>query len=400
MKNSFLLSLHQKNMKQLKVDCLAIFLFSLLIQACSSPQLSIEVKNELDFDRSEVLSISAEQLKKIGIEDLNTVEILDANGKAVVTQVTSDSRLLFQANVAGNSEVSYIASVSNGGEKPSTDISTYSRIVPERLDDYAWENDKIAFRTYGPEGQRQAAAGVNGATTSSGMDCWLKRVDYPILNKWYKKSETGGSYHKDDGEGLDDYHVGSSRGCGGIGIFANDTLYTSKNFQKWNTIDEGPLQTNFTLIYDPWEANGLMISEEKKVSLDLGSNLMKVEVTLKSAENVNQATAGIAIHDSLAVTNSDKKSGWFNVWSPHADSKLGTALVLDPSDVASFVDSRTSEKDKSHLYVHAKTEAGKLTYYAGFTWMKSGQFKGQKDWEDYLDKFARSLKSPLSLSIK
>lgn len=387
-------------MIQLKRYCLTILLFSLLIQACTSPEPSISVKNELDFDRSEVLSISAEQLKKLGIEDLKSAEIIDSNGQSIITQVTADSKLLFQAIVAGNSVVSYTARVRPGGEIPKTEISTYSRIVPERLDDYAWENDKVAFRTYGPEGQRQAALGVNGATTSSGIDCWLKRVDYPILDKWYKKYENGGTYHKDDGEGLDNYHVGASRGCGGIGIFANDTLYTSKNFIKWNTIDEGPLQTTFTLTYAPWEANGLMISEEKKISLDLGSNLMKVEVTLKSSENVNQATAGIAIHDSLAVTNSDKKSGWFNVWSPHVDSELGTALVLNPSDIKDFVDLRTSEKDKSHLLVHANTNAGKLTYYAGFTWMKSGQFKGQEDWEAYLDKFSRGLKSPLSVTIK
>lgn len=384
----------------LKRNCIALLLFSLFIKACSSPELSVSVKNELGFDRSEVLSISAEQLKKIGIEDLNTAEVVDSNGKAVITQVTTDSRLLFQANVGGNSEVNYTARVSKGGEKPTSDISTYSRIVPERLDDYAWENDKVAFRTYGPEGQRQATAGVNGATTSSGMDCWLKRVDYPILNKWYKKPETGGSYHKDDGEGLDNYHVGSSRGCGGIGIFANDTLYTSKNFQKWNTIDEGPLQTNFTLTYDPWEANGLMVSEEKKVSLDLGSNMMKVEVTLKSSENIMQASAGIGIHDSLAVSSSNRSNGWFNVWSPHADSELGTALVLNPGDVADFNDFRSSIQDQSHLFVHANTKAGKLTYYAGFTWMKSGQFEGKKEWEDYLDRFSRGLKSPLSVTIK
>jgi hypothetical protein len=386
-------------MIQLKRYNLTILILLALIQACSPPELSISIKNGLDFDRSEVLSITTKQLKKIGIEDLNAVEIIDSNGKPIITQVTAGSKLLFQAIVAGNSEVNYTARVIKGGDKPSTNISTYSRIVPERLDDYAWENDKVAFRTYGPEGQRQAAAGVNGATTSSGMDCWLKRVDYPILNKWYKKQANGGSYHKDDGEGLDNYHVGASRGCGGIGIFANDTLYTSKNFQKWNTIDEGPLQTNFTLTYDPWEANGSMISEEKKISLDLGSNMMKVEVTLKSAESINQATAGIAIHDSLAVTNSDKKTGWFNVWSPHADSELGTALVVNPSDIKDYVDFRTSEKDKSHLFVHANTTAGKLTYYAGFTWMKSGQFKGQKDWESYLDKFAKGLKSPLSMTI-
>ena len=386
-------------MKQFFNKCLPILILVLIIQSCSNPKLSISIKNDLDFDRSEVMSISSIELKKIGIEDLNSVEVRDNTGMAVVTQITADSQLLFQAKVAGNSIANYTAGVRKGSEKPNSDISTYSRIVPERLDDYAWENDKVAFRSYGPEGQRQAEAKVSGATMSSGIDCWLKRVDYPIINKWYKKAETGGSYHKDDGEGLDDYHVGSSRGCGGIGIFANETLYTSENFQKWNTIDEGPLQTNFTITYDPWEANGLMIFEEKKISLDLGSNMMKVELTLKSSENIDQATVGIAIHDSLAVSNTDKDSGWFNIWSPHADSKLGTALVLSHSDIAEFVDFRSSETDKSHLFVHANIKGGNLTYYAGFTWLKSGQFSDQQDWENYLKRFAKSLDSPLSMTF-
>jgi hypothetical protein len=78
------------------------------------------------------------------------------------------------------------------------------------------------------------------------MDCWLKRVDYPIINKWYKKHlEEGGSYHEDTGEGLDDFHVGASRGCGGTGLWDDEEkiLYTSKNFSEWKTLAVGPLRT-------------------------------------------------------------------------------------------------------------------------------------------------------------
>src|SRR5205085_8225450 len=101
-------------------------------------------------------------------------------------------------------------------------FSTYSRFVPERIDDYAWENDRVAFRTYGPVTQRIVEEGKPGGTLSSGLDCWLKRVPYPVIDKWYKKSIEGGSYHKDEGEGYDPYHVGLSRGCGGIGVWKND----------------------------------------------------------------------------------------------------------------------------------------------------------------------------------
>ena len=71
--------------------------------------------------------------------------------------------------------------------------ATFCRFVPERSDDFAWENDKIAFRAYGPA--------LRAGTENSGIDCWLKRVDYPIIDTWYKEASEGKSYHKDHGEG-------------------------------------------------------------------------------------------------------------------------------------------------------------------------------------------------------
>ena len=42
---------------------------------------------------------------------------------------------------------------------------TYARFVPERSDDFAFENDKVAFRIYGPALKN---SGVN-----NGIDCIL-----------------------------------------------------------------------------------------------------------------------------------------------------------------------------------------------------------------------------------
>jgi hypothetical protein len=92
--------------------------------------------------------------------------------------------------------------------------SAFARFVPERKDDFAWENDMIAFRAYGPS--------LRESGENAGVDCWLKRVDYPIINSWYKKHlEQDISYHQDHGEGLDNYHVGSSAGCGGTSLWLN-----------------------------------------------------------------------------------------------------------------------------------------------------------------------------------
>ena len=52
-----------------------------------------------------------------------------------------------------------------------------ARFVPERKDDFAFENDKVAFRIYGPT--------LRDSKENSGVDCWVKRVDYPIIDKWY-----------------------------------------------------------------------------------------------------------------------------------------------------------------------------------------------------------------------
>ena len=116
---------------------------------------------------------------------------------------------------------------------------------------------------------------------SSGIDCWLKKVEYPIIDKWYKGSFEGISYHEDHGEGLDDYHVGTSRGSGGLAIKSGDQYFMSKNFSSFKTIASGPLRTIFLLNYEDWEGPEGPVKEQKTISLDYGSNLTRIAVSLK-----------------------------------------------------------------------------------------------------------------------
>ena len=48
----------------------------------------------------------------------------------------------------------------------------YGTFMPQRKDDFAWENDRIAFRVYGPSLERTGEI-------SSGIDVWCKRVRQP-----------------------------------------------------------------------------------------------------------------------------------------------------------------------------------------------------------------------------
>ena len=63
---------------------------------------------------------------------------------------------------------------------------TFCRFVPERSDDFAWENDRIAFRMYGPALERTGEI-------SSGIDIWAKRTRKPVIERWYYRTD----YHKD-----------------------------------------------------------------------------------------------------------------------------------------------------------------------------------------------------------
>lgn len=329
-------------------------------------------------------------------DSLLLTQTLDNDADGAVDEI------IFQIDIKANAERTFILTGASDGaaQQPKSEIRTYSRFVPERTDDYTWENDRVAFRTYGPVAQQMVEEGKPGGTLTSGMDAWLKRVDYPIIEKWYKGfKEDPGFYHTDRGEGYDPYHVGASRGIGGIGVLVGDTLHVSKNFTAYKTIAEGPIRTIFELTYAPWQADGYTIEEKKRISLDLGSNMTRFENYLEADQPLPNATVGITLHEKKGEVKADPEQGWFRYWEPMDSSYLGTGIVLAPEVVEDYKDHRVETKDQSHLYVVTKPENNKLTYYAGFGWEKSGQFKSKEEWDQYLVDFAKRVASPLKVSF-
>ncbi|MBT8186049.1 MAG: DUF4861 domain-containing protein, partial [Eudoraea sp.] len=306
--------------------------------------------------------------------------------------------LLFQPEISANSEMLFEVALSDKPIAQENPPACYSRFVPERTDDYAWENNRVAFRTYGPTAQKMKEEGIKGGTLSSGIDAWLKRVDYPIIDKWYKKElETDGSYHVDDGEGVDNFHVGISRGVGGIAKKLDTSYYISKNFTSWKTLNTGPIRTSFLLTYADWDAGGNKISEEKMISLDYGSNLARYEVTLKGTDTIS---AGLTLHEKDGKITVNKDKGWVSYWQPHGDSELGTGIVIPQNAMVGHQHYLSNRRDESNLYTHIRTIEGKATYYAGFGWKKSGQFENKVQWDNYLNEFAERLNNPLIVEIR
>jgi hypothetical protein len=365
----------------------------------------VVVKNTLPFDRKEIISIPLSKLSsflKKNSPDQLTVKEGEKSLQIQLLETTGDTspdELLFQISLKANEKKTVRIEITQAKSTVSSETKTFSRLVPERIDDYAWENDIVAFRTYGPKAQQLTEAKEKGGTLSSGMDCWLKRVNYPIIDKWYKKYVDGGTYHKDDGEGYDPYHVGISRGCGGIGVWKNDSLYVSKNFISYKLIADGPLRTIFELTYAPWMVDAVSVKETKRVTIDLGNQLYKVEDKTNVSGAIPNVTVGITLHDKKGQTHSEPSKGYFSHWEPIDDSELGTGIVADPSSIISHKDFRTEKKDLSQLYVILKPTST-VTYFTGYGWKKAGVFNTHSDWNNYLDMFSKRLASPVVVVVK
>lgn len=352
---------------------------------------SIELsKNALGINEDNVLEKYS--IREIGTTNFLVSQCVDENGDGI-----SDV-ILFQPKIKAKSTHNFELVFNNDINTNKPVVFCYSRFVPERIDDYAWENNKVAFRTYGPKAQKLTEEKNKEGTLSSGIDAWLKRVDYPIINKWYEKAANGtGSYHKDTGEGLDNFHVGDSRGIGGVAVKSDGVYYLSKNFIACKTITTGPIRTSFILSYADWDAAGIKITEVKNISLDYGSFLSKFEII---TSGTSLLSTGITLHDNDGKTEVNLKEGWINYWQPIEDSELGTGIVFPKNTAISHDKYINVKKDLSNLYATLKVKNNKVVYYAGFGWKKQGEFTTKKSWEKYLEQFANKINNPLIVSIK
>jgi len=306
-------------------------------------------------------------------------------------------QLLFQPKINPNSEKRYKLVKITNQKIPKSIEYCFSRFVPERTDDYAWENDKVAFRVYGPTAQKMIENNIPGGTLSSGVDAWLKKVEYPIINKWYKKTTNGtGSYHEDTGEGLDNFHVGISRGVGGIAVKNEGKYYFSKNFTEWKTITTGPLRTSFYLKYEDWDVNGNKVQESRIITLDYGNNFSKFNVSFKGSDTI---AAGLTLHEKDGKVTNSKSNGWVSYYQPHGKSEIGTAIIAPRAYLINFETYNTNIKDLSNAYCNLNVINNNIVYYAGFGWKESKQFKNQQEWESYLNSFSKKINNPMTVLL-
>ena len=256
-----------------------------------------------------------------------------------------------------------------------------ARFVPERQDDFAWENDLIAFRAYGPALRKNPE--------NAGIDCWLKRVNYPIIDKWYGQMKTK-SYHTDWGEGHDPYHVGSSAGCGGTALWINGKREALETFVGWEIVEQTAGKSVFALTYENTIA-GNVYKERKQITIEPGKRLFQVDSTFWKDGRVATKlpiAIGVTTHDGKAVPSSNKKEGWIACWENLEGAGLGTGVAMSPSDIKEIIEMKSTGPDTGHVLIITETDAfGRLVYHAGYGWEKAGAITTEKQWQVYLKAF-------------
>ena len=361
------------------------------------PAVTLTVANPLPITRpSETIELTVPALKRaLSFDDVQTLHVKDdRTGTDLLTQavdVDDDGvfdLLIFQTPMAPSETRTFTLSVGARHIATRDEFMAYGRFVRERRDDFAWENDRIAHRTYGQALETFA----RDALTSSAIDIWVKRTRRLVINDWYMVDD----YHRDRGEGADLYSAGKSRGCGGNGLWNNGQLYPSANFRESRVLANGPIRVMFELTYASWEAGGTAVSEVKRVSLDAGQNLSRFESLYRPAspQPLLQAVGIKKVAGSEFALRRDL--GVMRTWEAFAgdNGRVGCGVVADPREIAD-----PPQADGNYLLVTKIPAGGSSVYWAGAGWDRSGDFANLAAWDAYLDAFAARQRAPLTVTL-
>lgn len=353
-------------------------------------QKTIQVTNTTDENRLEIISIPFNTFSKHFAVD-TIFSILDRSSGHIYTHQleklggSTAKNVLIQVKVAPKSVLQLIV---NREKPPVAQTKTYARYVPERFDDFAWENDVVAFRMYGKalEGRGDDA---------QGMDYWAKRTEDLVIDKWYREND----YHKDHGEGMDYYSVGQTLGAGDIALYYGDKIHFTKHYRQHQILDNGPLRTTFRLTFEPQEFEGNTVSLTKTISLDAGQQFNRIEVNLNNKNATNTPmVVGIAKrneNDPKFEYDESDRTLWY--WEPDMNKSghTGVAVVV-PRTKVQFIPNDA----KQFLLKTVIKNRSPFVYYSGAAWNRAGKITSAHQWEDYVEHFAESIKKPLKVKLK
>ena len=399
---------------------LNIIALSLLAASAGAKNVKIIVNNDEKVQRQEVVEVSAQQLyEKMGISYGSPVIVKNALGQQVGYQLTHDSLLLVDASVRPCGKAEF--TVEKGTpRKPKVFVT--GRQYPERVDDIAWENDRTAYRIYGPALQRNKERAF-------GVDVWVKNTpdlevekryntelsNHHAIEKLKKEGKTqealdmeeATTYHFDHGYGLDCYKVGPTLGGGAPALMDNGELVLPYCYRDYQILDNGPLRFTVRVDYNPAVVGkDKNVVEHRIISLDKGSNFNRCTVWYDGLTDKRDLAAGIVVHpeDTETMYLASNMALYADPTdNPEKQNFQIYVGVLFPEGI-DYTRYLYTEQDRQNgnaghiIGVKSYTPGTRFTYYFGSAWSKN-DVRTMDEWKLRSEQTIDAIHSPMNVVL-
>lgn len=367
---------------------LILLLLTVLFTSCSKEHV-ITIINNSEIERvAEITEIDLSEVTQF--TDNEEFRLVDSDGKEIPYQITYDDKVIFPITMSPGEQIKIRI---HEGIPVKTDTVACGAFYPQRKDDLAWENDKSAYRAYGPELQ-------NSGERAYGYDIWTKSVVNPVVaRRYFEALEQGKPYHQDRGDGMDVYTVGPTLGGGTAAIIDTEgNIVYPWAFKDYEILDNGPLRFTVALSYET--------GETRLISLDAGEYLNRTSIRFPHPQN-NVIAPGIVLHRQNPDGFELEPEKGFMAYADLTDNaNAGNGVIyvgIVVTDVDSMVNDMFQEpKGDAIGHILAKktyTPGEDYTYYWGSGWSK-GSMPDWESWKNYLENFRKRLDSPLKVTVR
>ena len=271
-------------------------------------------------------------------------------------------------------------------QKTQQSAKVYGRYVPERKDDFAWENEYAAFRMYG--------AALKPENPSNGVDLWLKNSPALVVDTMYgRELKDNRPYHINYDGNLDCYKVAHTCGAGGLVVLTTsnnpeqpqtDQTWIGGPYDRWEILEQTPNRFVFRLEYDSLLVADQILRETITITAEAGQMLNRADVVLTSnnlepSQTISNLLAGggIYLHDTIDKVEyvdaetirytedalSDKQAARMNYEYNGSTSQGRITLTVRTPGAT-----RTESRDGNLIAVRPYQLGDTLTYYFGATW--------------------------------
>ena len=257
-------------------------------------------------------------------------------------------------------------------QREAVQPKVFGRYVPERKDDFAWENEYAAFRMYGPA--------LKAENPSNGVDLWLKASPELVVDSFYYREHVLGlPYHINYGKGLDCYKVGHTCGAGGLVVLAEDQTWIGGPYDRWEILEQTPEKLIFRLEYDSLLVAGHILQETITITAEAGEPMNRADVVLTGEyEGELLVGGGIYMHDTIDHFEVYENLGTVYYEEDALSDKTAAKMNYDFNGSTSqgriYLTVRTPEatvtdmQDGNLIAVKDYQLGDTLTYFFGATW--------------------------------